>query len=493
MMMWPGQRNDPILKTVYSRRRRTGLRRRGAWLALVPGLAVGLLAGCAHRPVEHGGVAVMEGSLQRANRARTAVQRGAAAVAIIETDVSRGMGFVIDPAGYLLTNRHVIEDADHIEGVVFPARDPSRVYGSVRVVYMDPERDLALLQVHSNEPLAAVPLATDGIEPVSRYLADDDPVVLLQRELGQDDRFSLALQHGEVSRLEVEYPAAGPGAFVGVTADVQQGQSGGPVLDRHGRAVGIVTWTWREGGGGFAIPIADATRMLLERPSLELEAERRSRAELRARLFLDAVARGDGEAARRFTSPSQARKRREDTVGLIMAQAQDGRGLEVMQGFVAALEEVVAQVVRAEDPALVQEGLDVLVRGVVQPEFREALGVGALEIGQVISFFHELGQGYLRERVYGEKESGDALRLALQRLGTIDASRSFVLADLVTELDERDVELRSVDLVPGAYVDGARVELMVASEGGEAERYDLHLRLEWGDWYVAKLDRSALG
>lgn len=435
----------------------------------------------------------MEGSLRRANGARTAIQRGAAAVAIIETDVSRGMGFVIDPAGYLLTNRHVIEDADHIEGVVFPARDPTRVYGSVQVVYIDPDRDLALLQVHSNEPLTAVPLATDDVEPVSSYLASADPIVLLEREMGQDQRFSLALQHGEVSRLEVEYPAAGPGAFVGVTADVHEGQSGGPVLDRHGRAVGIVTWTWRDGGGGFAIPIADATRMLLERPKLEQESGRRSRAELRARLFLAAIARGDGDAARRFTSPSEARKRREDTVDRIMAQAQGGRGLEVMQGYVAALEEVVAEVVRTEDPGLVEEGLDVLVRGVIQPELREALGVEGLEIGQVISFFHELGQGYLRERVFGEKGSADALRAALERLGTIDASRSFALADLVIELDERNVEVEAVELMPGAYVEGARVELAVASPGGEAERFDLHLRLEWGDWYVTRVERAALG
>ncbi|MEX1368063.1 MAG: serine protease [Nannocystaceae bacterium] len=452
-------------------------------------------AGCSHRPVDYGGVAVLEGSVRRASRASAAIERGAAAVAIIETDVARGMGFVIDPAGYLLTNRHVIEDADHIEGVVFPARDPSRVYGSVRVVYIDPERDLALLHVHSNEPLTAVPLATDGFGPVSSYLADADPVVLLQREPGQGDQpQSLQLQHGEVSRLEVEYPAAGPGPFVGVTADVRQGQSGGPVLDRHGRAVGIVTWTWRRGGGGFAIPIDDATRMLEQRPQLELEADRRSRARLRARLFLDAIARGDGSTARRFTSPSQARKRRGQTVDEIMGNAQQGRGLQVMQGYVAALEEVVAKVVEAEDPQLAAVGLDVLVRGVIEAPFRDALGVrGSLEIGQVISFFHELGEGYLHARVYGGQGSEDALRSALQRLQTIDASRSFALAELAVALDERQAQVRSVELVPGAYIDGARIELELRGADGRTERVDLRLRLEWGDWYVASVEPSALG
>lgn len=466
--------------------------RQRALLAAV-GVWAGLTGlGCGHRPVDYGGVAVMEGSLRRAKGAQAAIQRSAAAVAIIETDVARGMGFVVDPSGYLITNRHVIEDADHIEGVVFPARDPSRVYGSVRVVYMDPSRDLALLHVHSNEPLTALPLATDDVEPVSSYLSHADPVVLVHRDAqgGVDPR--IALEHGEVARLEVFNPAAGPGPFVGVTADVRQGQSGGPVLDRHGRAVGVVTWTWRERGGGFAIPIADATRMLAERPTLEADEHRRSRAELRARLFLDAVAGGDGEAARRFTSPSQARKQREEVVDEIMGNAQQGRGLEVMQGFVASLEQLVDAVVQHEDPQIAQQGLGAVVMSMARPSLRPVLGA-ELDVAQVISFFHELGEAYLAARVFGEQTSEGALRAALRRLATIDAARTFALASLVTELDGHSVEIRAVELTPGAYTPGARVELAVAGEQGPAQVLDLHLRLEWGDWYVASIERMPLG
>jgi len=434
----------------------------------------------------------MEGSLRRSAGAHAAIQRSAAAVAIIETDVARGMGFVVDPSGYLITNRHVVEDADHIEGVVFPARDPSRVYGSVRVVYMDPLRDLALLHVHSDEPLTAVPLATDGVEPVSSYLAHSDEVVLLERDHDAVDAEmspSIELRRGRVSSLEVVNPAAGPGAFVGVTTDVREGQSGGPVLDRHGRAVGVVTWTWRERGGGYAIPIADATRMLAERPRLEGPQLREQRAELRARLFLDALARGDGEVARRFTSPSQARKHREEAVGEIMGRAQEGEGLALMQSFVVQLEEVVHQVAEAEDPGLVGPGLGALVVRMAQSKQRAELGT-ELDAGQVLSFFHELGQAYLRARVFGGEDSEEALRTALQRLRTIDAARSFALAALVTELDGREVVVRSVELLPGAYTPGARVELWAAAEGqAPVPAFDLHLRLEWGDWYVASVER----
>ncbi len=449
--------------------------------------------GCGHRPVDYGGVAVMEGSLRRAKGAEAAIQRSAAAVAIIETDVARGMGFVVDPSGYLITNRHVIEDADHIEGVVFPARDPSLVYGSVRVVYMDPVRDLALLHVHSAEPLTAVPLATDGVEPVQSYLSTSDEVVLVKRDAADGVDPTLELLHGRVSGLEVQNPAAGPGPFVGVTTDIREGQSGSPVLDRHGRAVGIVTWTWRERGGGYAIPIADATRMLAERPNLEGDAERARRAELRARLFLDAVSRGDGETARRYTSPSQARKQREEAMVQIMAHAQDGSGLALMQRFIESLEDIVAEVVRTEDPGIAQPGLAALVMGVAQPEQRGELGDG-LDVGQVVSFFHELGSAYLRARVFGEQTSEQALRTAMRRLRTIDAARSFTLAALVSSLEGHEVAMRSIELVPGAYTPGARVELSVIREPGQAAQIvDLYLRLEWGDWYVASAEQTSLG
>lgn len=433
----------------------------------------------------------MEGSLRSAKRAEAAILRSANAVAIIETDGARGMGFVVDPSGYLITNRHVIEDADHIEGVVFPARDPARVFGSVHVVYIDPEHDLALLHVRSPEPLVALPLATDAAAPVSSYLSPSDPVVLMQREAtGEGAEPILALQHGHVSSLAVENPAAGPGSFVGVTPDVRQGQSGGPVLDRHGRAVGVVTWTWRDRGGGYAIPIAEATRMLAERPQLAADADQKARAELRARLFLDAVARGDGLAARRFTAPSQARKLREDAVTRIMESSQEGAGLEIMRAFVAALDEVVADAARTQDLESIGPALGALVLGILGSDVQRAVGPD-LPMGQVISFFHELGDAYLRARLLLGQDVEEAMESAMQRLRTLDAARSFALADLVEPLDDRELDVRAVELVPGAYAPGARVELWAAAGAGRpAERLDLHLRLEWGDFYVTTVERT---
>jgi hypothetical protein len=264
------------------------------------------------------------------------------------------------------------------------------------------------------------------------------------------------------------------------------------VLDRHGRVVGVVTWTWRDHGGGFAIPIADATRMLAERPRLDAEDEQQARAELRARLFVDAIGRGDGQAARRLLSPSQARQLREDAVDRIMADSQEGEGLEVMRSFVAALDEVVADAERMGDPDMAGPALGGLVLGLASSDVRRVVGRG-LPMGQVISFFHELGDAYLRARLLLEEDTEAAMTTAMQRLRTIDAARSFALADLVEGIDGRELTVQAVELRPGAYSPGARVELLAAATAERpAEALDLHLRLEWGDFYVTALEQPAL-
>ena len=88
--------------------------------------------------------------------------------------------------------------------------------------------------------------------------------------------------------------------------------------------------------------------------------------------------------------------------------------------------------------------------------------------------------------------STHALRTALRRLATIDAARSFALAALVSELHGRALDIRAVELLPGAYMPGARVELVVGSAEAPEQALDLHLRLEWGDWYVASIEPAAV-
>ena len=457
------------------------------------GLALAVGAGCASRPKAYAEVSVVSGARHRASSNDVLVERAEAAVAVVETPNGRGLGFVVDPRGYLVTNRHVVEDATHVESVSFPAHDPPRTYHSVEVVYTDPDRDLALLRVHTDETLPRLPLAARKPLPIARYLRPGDPVMLVEyqhpteEELVPDPSTAHFVAHNaSVTTLGTINPAAGPGHFVGIDADVKRGQSGGPILDRHGRVVGIVTWTWRDKVGGFAIPVADVLQMLGERPSLDSNDQHRDRIAARSREFLAALGRGDVDDARRLTSPSHARRVRADAVEKITAQL-DREGAPVLQGFFAAIESLVGR-----DDAF--DALRETVSRTAAPEFREALGLpDDLEDAQIVSFFFEVGQAYLIARVAGDMEPEEALYRALARLQTTDAARTFAIADVLSELAGSAVEIQSVEVVPGAYSPTAVVSLARAGgKAGQGRFLTLHMKLEWGDWYVTSVSPTPL-
>jgi len=450
------------------------------------GVLLGLLAltstlACAAKSTDIGGVALIEGSTHKELDAREVAREGAASVAVVTTDISRGLAFVVDPAGYLITSRHVIEDSEHIESITFPGLDPPRSYSAIKVVYIDPQRDLALLHIDADEPLPSLALGTDNTAPVETYLKAADRVLLLART--QDAEETFIAHTGSVSDLQVFNPALGDGAFVGLSNDVREGQSGGPVLDRFGRAVGVVTWTWRHRVGGYAIPIDEAMRMLLERPQLDLESQRSARATARATKFVDAVYAGHLDQARRMLSPTYARAIRAQTMDAITAQVA-GRGSEAVSFFFAALEDLVAELDDGRESQQMEDFREMVLR-TGTPEFRESLGV-ADTVGSelVVSFFFELGKAYMSARYHGEQEPEQAIETALMRLRTLDAARTFAFASLSERLGEGPAEITKVDVIPGVYAPQAVITLKTPSHRG---RLVMQMRMEWGDWYIAQV------
>lgn len=475
-----------------------GSRSRGrARLAGSAALAI-LLAcvGCAGQK-SYEGVQVATGPGHRSLTNEELVDRSEQSVAVVETDIARGLAFVVDPSGYLITNRHVVEDADHVDRVVFPAFDPPLVFESVQVIYTAPEQDLALLRVHAKTPLPSLSLAAKASTPITRYLRQEDPVVVLRREEDVNGAETFSAHNTEVTDLAVYNEAVGPTPFVGVSSAVGPGQSGGPILDRFGRVVGVVTWTWRDRDGGFAIPISDVFKMLDERPKLVSDAQHHDRAAARSRDFLAALGRGDVDDARRLTSPSHAREVRRKAVAEILGHVSDD-GLPVLQGFLAAVETLVEL-----EPAAQSHRLREIVQRTGTSAFREALGIDPeVEDSAVVSFFFELGQSYLVARAVGEEDPGAALETAMQRLQTVDAARTFALAGLLDELGGSSVEIERIDVVPGAYGRTAVVALRTTKvegrplpspgEAGLPDHLTLHMKLEWGDWYVAAVGRTPL-
>jgi hypothetical protein len=425
---------------------------------------------------------------------------------VLTTDVGRGMAFVVDPRGYLISNRHVIEDADHIEELSFPALDPPLRFSSVRVVYIDPVNDLALLKVESKRALPYLPLATDQMTPAQDYVNDADRIMVLSRrgeELRGADATGLIAHVGRVDELSVYNPAVGPGPYLGVTPDVHRGQSGGPVVDSFGRAVGVVTWTWKDQPGGFAIPIGQASRMLAERPNLDSDDEHRGRIETRAVEFLEAMRGGEFDRARRISSPSHARQVRGHTVDLLL----DSVPKELVVAYVEALEELVTTSADSgRDPF---EDLRSVIGEAGAKEIGSILGVQRqLSPQQVMTFFFEFGQAYIAARVFGEIGVEASADVAVQRLHSLDAARSFALADVIERFGGRGMRVERIDLLPGAYSPRAVVTVRldpnavgVQSEIAGAtlaavssDRLVLQMRLEWGDWYVAEVQtRVATG
>ncbi|WP_165069831.1 trypsin-like peptidase domain-containing protein [Paludisphaera rhizosphaerae] len=163
-----------------------------------------------------------------------------------------GSGVVIDAAnGYIVTNNHVIQDADQIVVRLGPRDDlPARLVGA------DPKTDLAVLQVKTE-------LKTAAQWGDSNKLDIGDWVLAIGSPLG----FDHSVTAGIVSATErndlriAEYES-----FIQTDAAINPGNSGGPLVDLSGKIVGINTAIITQSGGyegiGLAIPSALAKRIV---------------------------------------------------------------------------------------------------------------------------------------------------------------------------------------------------------------------------------------
>ena len=168
-----------------------------------------------------------------------------------------GSGFVWDSAGHILTNYHVVQDADSLK-VVFA--DGYEVEASF--VGGDPDSDLAILKIDvSDRTVTPLPQGDTGNLRVGQLaLAIGSP-------FGQD----FTLTSGIVSALGRTI-RSGNSPFtipqvIQTDAPINPGNSGGPLLDRRGEVIGINTQIIARGGGGssgigFAVPINIAKRVV---------------------------------------------------------------------------------------------------------------------------------------------------------------------------------------------------------------------------------------
>ena len=174
----------------------------------------------------------------------------------VEPQEGSGSGSIIDEQGDILTNYHVIEGAQKLSVSLGGQKDYA-----ARVIGGDPDTDLAVIRLleRPTGPLTVVPLG------------DSDKLAVGQKVLAIGNPFGLdrTLTTGVISGLQRPIRARNNRLIEGAIqtdASINPGNSGGPLLDSHGRMIGInsqiLSPSGASSGVGFAVPINIAKRVV---------------------------------------------------------------------------------------------------------------------------------------------------------------------------------------------------------------------------------------
>ena len=202
----------------------------------------------------------------KATTVQNLVKEVGEAVVEVRTRVGLGSGFVIHPDGYLITNQHVIAGDDKLVITIFRnrGREFEKVqYRKIRIVAMDPIRDLALLkiEVDETEEFKFVPIAEPG------SVRQGQPVFAIGSPLGLDRTVSQGII-SLVSRV------MGGSVLMQTTTQINPGNSGGPLFDLKGRVVGVNNRKAAAVGVeglGFSIPTSVLTFFIDQRDAFAFD------------------------------------------------------------------------------------------------------------------------------------------------------------------------------------------------------------------------------
>jgi len=157
-----------------------------------------------------------------------------------------GSGFVISEDGYVVTNNHVIEGADEILIEFFSGDElPAKVIGT------DPNTDIALLKVETDDPLAFVSFGDSDTARVG------DWVLAMGNPLGQGFSVSAGIVSARNRALSGTYDD-----YIQTDAAINRGNSGGPLFNMDGEVVGVNTAILSPNGGSIGIGFSMASNVV---------------------------------------------------------------------------------------------------------------------------------------------------------------------------------------------------------------------------------------
>ncbi len=180
---------------------------------------------------------------------------------------SQGSGFVVSEQGHILTNSHVVTDADENGDVVRASKvyvvfaDGDRIPGSI--VGWDLFNDVGVVKVDPDDhAVSPVPFGD------SSRVVVGEPVAAIGSPFGQESSLAVGVVSATERSIESLTSLYQVSGAIQIDAPINHGNSGGPLLDARGRAIGINAQIRSNSGNaegvGFAIPINSARRSMTQ-------------------------------------------------------------------------------------------------------------------------------------------------------------------------------------------------------------------------------------
>lgn len=161
----------------------------------------------------------------------------------------KGSGFIVSTEGYILTNSHVVENADEIKVTLLDGRS-----FTAKKVGQDPTFDLAVIKIKAKD-LPVIPLGDSDLTEVGEW------VVAIGNPLGFENSVTAGVISAKNRTLQA--PGVNFQGFLQTDAAINPGNSGGPLIDLKGNVVGINTAIVPYAQGiGFAVPVNMAKQIM---------------------------------------------------------------------------------------------------------------------------------------------------------------------------------------------------------------------------------------
>jgi serine protease Do len=167
--------------------------------------------------------------------------------------IALGSGFIVDPRGYVVTNNHVIGNAEKVEVIL---QDKTKY--RAKVIGRDPKTDLAVLKIKADKPFPYVRFGDSSAAEVGDWVM----------AVGNPFGLGGTVTTGIISARGRDINEGPYDDFLQIDAPINRGNSGGPTFNLEGQVIGINTAIYSPNGGsvgiGFAIPSNEAKTIIAQ-------------------------------------------------------------------------------------------------------------------------------------------------------------------------------------------------------------------------------------